>query len=177
MRISGLVLSIKGFTHMDQATVAEPVDLPVGLSNTVDVLKSKAKKKSVSIAVNVEPNLPKVLGFIGELNQVWANLIDNALDAVGQGGHIDITAGREGKRAVVHIVDNGTGIAPEIQQHMYEPFFTTKPVGQGTGQGLHIVRSLVIHNEGDINVQSRPGRTDFSVSLPIAAGPDAGAKA
>jgi signal transduction histidine kinase len=177
MRISGLVLSIKGFTHMDQATVAEPVDLPVGLSNTVDVLKSKAKKKSVSIAVNVEPNLPKVLGFIGELNQVWANLIDNALDAVGQGGHIDITAGREGKRAVVHIVDNGTGIAPEIQQHMYEPFFTTKPVGQGTGQGLHIVRSLVIHNEGDINVQSRPGRTDFSVSLPIADGPDAGAKA
>jgi signal transduction histidine kinase len=175
-RISGLVMSVKGWSHMDQATVAEPVDLPVGLSNTLDVLRSKARGKSVSIAVTVEPNLPRVTGFIGELNQIWGNLIDNALDAVGQGGHIDITAGREGTRVVVHIVDNGTGIAPEIQQHMYEPFFTTKPVGQGTGQGLHIVRSLVIHNEGDINVQSRPGRTDFSVSLPIASGPDAGAK-
>jgi signal transduction histidine kinase len=177
MRISGLVLSIKGFTHMDQATVAEPVDLPVGLSNTVDVLKSKARSKSVSITVTVEPDLPKVLGFIGELNQVWANLIDNALDAVAQGGHIDITAGREGRRVVVHIIDNGTGIAPEIQQHMYEPFFTTKPVGQGTGQGLHIVRSLVIHNEGDINMQSRPGRTDFSVSLLPADNADGGATA
>jgi signal transduction histidine kinase len=101
-------------------------------------------------------------------------LIDNALDAVGQGGHIEITAGWEGKRIAVHIIDNGSGIAPEIQQHMYEPFFTTKPVGQGTGQGLHIVRSLVIHNDGDINVQSRPGRTDFSVSLPAAVKADAG---
>jgi signal transduction histidine kinase len=170
MRISGLVLSIKGFTHMDQATVAEPVDLPVGLSNTVDVLKSKARNKSVSIAVTVEPNLPKAMGFIGELNQIWANLIDNALDAVPQGGHIDLTAGREGTRVVVHVIDNGTGIAPEIREHMFEPFVTTKPVGQGTGQGLHIVRSLVIHNEGDINVESRPGRTDFSVSLKIADG-------
>jgi signal transduction histidine kinase len=176
-RISAQVLLIKGFTHMDQAAVAEPVDLPVGLSNTIDVLKSKAKQKSVSISVTVEPNLPKVLGFIGELNQIWANLIDNALDAVGQGGHIDITVGQEGNRVVVHIIDNGTGIAPAIQQHMYEPFFTTKPVGQGTGQGLHIVRSLVIHNDGDINVQSRPGLTDFSVSLPMANGSDAGATA
>lgn len=177
MRISGLVLSIKGFTHMDQATVAEPVDLPFGLSNTVDVLKSKARIKSVSIALTLEPNLPKVMGFIGELNQIWANLIDNALDAVPQGGHVDIVAGRDGHRVVVQIIDNGTGIAPAIQQHMYEPFFTTKPVGQGTGQGLHIVRSLVIHNEGDINVQSRPGRTAFSVSLPIVNGADAGATA
>jgi len=174
MRISGLVLSIKGFTHMDQAIVAEPVDLPFSLGNTIDVLKSKARGKSVSITVNIDPHLPKVLGFVGELSQIWANLIDNALDAVEQGGHIEITAGWEGKRIAVHIIDNGSGIAPEIQQHMYEPFFTTKPVGQGTGQGLHIVRSLVIHNEGDINVQSRPGRTDFSVSLPAAVKADAG---
>ena len=168
MRISGLMLSIKGFSHMDQATVAEPVDLPVGLSNTVDVIKSKARMKSVAITVTIEPNLPKALGFIGELNQVWANLIDNAIDAVGQGGRVDITASREGQRVIVHIIDNGTGIAPEIQKHMFEPFFTTKPVGQGTGQGLDIVRRLVIHNNADINVESRPGRTDFNVSLPVA---------
>jgi signal transduction histidine kinase len=177
VRISGLVLSIKGFSHMDQATVAEPVDLALGLSNTVDVLRSKARTKSAAITVTIEPDLPKVLGFTGELNQVWANLIDNALDAVSQQGRIEIIAKRERQRVVVHIVDNGTGIAPEIQQHMFEPFFTTKPVGQGTGQGLDIVRRLVIHNNADINVESRPGRTDFSVSLPVVDGDNSGAPA
>jgi signal transduction histidine kinase len=176
MRISGLVLAIKGFTHMDQATVAEPVDLPVGLSNTVDVLKSKARTKSVAVTVNVEPNLPKVRGFVGELNQIWANLIDNALDAVAQGGRVEITANSERQRVTVHIIDNGSGIAAEIQPHMFEPFFTTKPLGQGTGLGLDIVRRLVIHNDADINVESRPGRTDFSVSFPRADVEDAGAK-
>jgi len=175
MRISGLVLAIKGFSHMDQATVAEAVDLPVGLRNTVDVLRAKARTKSVAITINVESNLPKVLGFVGELNQIWANLIDNALDAVAQAGRIEITTTRDQQRVIVHIIDNGTGIAPEIRQHMFEPFFTTKPIGQGTGLGLDIVRRLVIHNDGDINVESRPGRTDFSVSLPIAEGADTGA--
>ena len=170
-------MAIKGFTHMDQATVAEAVDLPVGLSNTIDVLKAKARKKSIAVSVTVEPDLPKVLGFVGELNQVWANLIDNSLDAVAQGGKVEITANRDRQRVVVHIVDNGTGIAAEIQQHMFEPFFTTKPIGQGTGLGLDIVRRLVIHNDGDINVESRPGRTDFSVSLPIAESAAGGAKA
>ncbi len=177
MRISGLVLAIKGFTHMDQATVAEPVDLPVSLSNTIDVLRSKARTKSIAISVSIEPNLPKVLGFVGELNQIWANLIDNALDAVAKGGRIEIAANHNRDRVIVHIVDNGTGIAPEIQQHMFEPFFTTKPVGQGTGLGLDIVRRLVIHNEGDINVDSRPGRTDFSVSLRAADSAGGGAQA
>jgi signal transduction histidine kinase len=177
MRISGLVLAIKGFSHMDQATVAEAVDLPLGLKNTIDVLRSKARTKSIAISLTVEPNLPKVLGFVGELNQIWANLIDNALDAVAQGGRIEISANRNQDHVIVHIIDNGTGIAPEIQQHMFEPFFTTKPVGQGTGLGLDIVRRLVIHNAGDINVESRPGRTDFSVSLPSANGTDGGAKA
>jgi signal transduction histidine kinase len=176
MRISGLVTAVKGFTHMDQATVAEPVDLPVGLSNTIDVLKSKARTKSIAVSVTVESNLPKVRGFIGELNQIWANLIDNALDAVAQGGHVDITASRERQRVIVHVIDNGTGIAPDIQQHMFEPFFTTKPIGQGTGLGLDIVRRLVIHNDGDINVESRPGRTDFSVSLPLDDSAEAAAR-
>src|SRR5205823_2161094 len=151
-------------------TVAEAVDLPVGLSNTIDVLRSKARTKSVAVTVTVEPDLPRVLGFIGELNQIWANLIDNALDAVAQGGRVDITANHERHRVVVHIIDNGAGIAPEIQPHMFEPFFTTKPIGQGTGLGLDIVRRLIIHNDADINVDSRPGRTEFTVSLPIAEG-------
>jgi signal transduction histidine kinase len=168
MRISGLVLSIKGFSHMDQATVAEPVDLALGLNNTVDVLRSKARTKSAAISVTVEPDLPKVLGFTGELNQIWANLIDNALDAVSQRGQIEIIAKRERQRVVVHIVDNGTGIAPEIQQHMFEPFFTTKPVGQGTGLGLDVSWRIVVKRHGgDLRVASQPGDTRFTVVLPL----------
>jgi signal transduction histidine kinase len=168
MRISGLVTAVKGFTHMDQAKVAEPVDLAQGLSNTVVVLKSKARSKSVAVAVDVEPGLPRVRGFAGELNQIWANLIDNALDAVSDSGRVDVLASREGRRVVVRVVDNGGGIPAQIHEQIFDPFFTTKPVGQGTGLGLDIVRRLVCHNDGEIAVESRPGRTEFRVLLPLA---------
>jgi len=168
MRISGLVQAIKGFTHMDQATLAEPVDLTLNLSNTVTVLKSKARAKSIAVAVNVEPDLPRVRGFVGELNQVWANLIDNALDAVADAGRVEVTAKRERQRVVVRVVDNGPGIPAEIRARIFDPFFTTKPVGHGTGLGLDIVRRLVSHNDAEIDVESRPGRTEFRVSLPLA---------
>jgi signal transduction histidine kinase len=168
MRISGLVLAIKGFTHMDQATVAEPVDLTSSLGNTVTVLKSKARTRSVAVAVQVESGLPRVRGFVGELNQIWANLIDNALDAVPDGGRVEVTATRERQRVVVRVVDNGAGIPAEARAHLFEPFFTTKPVGKGTGLGLDIVRRLISHNDAEIDVDSRPGRTEFRVSLPLA---------
>jgi signal transduction histidine kinase len=168
MRISGLVQAIKGFTHMDQATVAEPFDLTLNLSNTVTILKSKARAKSIAVAVNVDPDLPRVRGFVGELNQVWANLIDNALDAVADAGRVEVTAKRERQRVVVRVVDNGPGIPAEIRARIFDPFFTTKPVGSGTGLGLDIVRRLVSHNDAEIDVESRPGRTEFRVSLPLA---------
>ena len=168
MRISGLVMAIKGFTHMDQATVAEPVDLTLSLGNTVTVLKSKARAKSVAVEVTVEPGLPRVRGFGGELNQIWANLIDNALDAVPDSGRVEVTANRERQRVVVRVVDNGAGIPPEIRERLFEPFFTTKPVGKGTGLGLDIVRRLVSHNDAEIEVETAPGRTEFRVSLPLA---------
>lgn len=168
MRISGLVQAIKGFTHMDQATVAEPVNLSLNLGNTVTVLKAKARAKSIGVSVNVAPDLPCVLGFVGELNQIWANLIDNALDAAPQGGRVEVTANRERERVVVRVVDDGPGISPEILSRIFEPFFTTKSVGSGTGLGLDIVRRLVMHNDAEIEVESRPGRTEFRVSLPIA---------
>jgi signal transduction histidine kinase len=167
-RISGLVTAIKGFTHMDQATVAEPVDLVQGLGNTVAVLKSKARAKSAAVVVDVEPGLPRVLGFVGELNQIWANLIDNALDAVPESGRVDVLANRDHQQVVVRIVDNGTGIPAPIRERIFDPFFTTKPMGQGTGLGLDIVRRLVRHNDGDISVESQPGRTEFRVVLPLA---------
>ena len=112
-RISGLVTSVKGFTHMDQAAVAEPVDVLQGLSNTIAVLQSKARGKSASVGVKADPDLPRVYGFAGELNQVWANLIDNALDAVAESGHVEVSAARDGRQVAVRIVDNGSGIPQE----------------------------------------------------------------
>jgi signal transduction histidine kinase len=168
MRISRLVTAIKGFTHMDQATVAEPVDLVSGLNDTVAVLKSKARLKSISIAINLVDNLPRAHGFAGELNQIWANLIDNALDAAPESGHVEVTASPHGERVVVRVIDDGPGIPPEVRAQIFDPFFTTKGVGHGTGLGLDIVRRLARHNEAEITVESEPGRTEFRVSLPIA---------
>jgi signal transduction histidine kinase len=168
MRISGLVAAIKGFTHMDQAMVAEPVDLGPSLSNTVAVLRAKAHGKSIAVAIELEEGLPSARGFAGELNQIWGNLIDNALDAVPEGSRVNVLAKRVNQRVVVSIVDNGPGIPAGVREHIFEPFFTTKPVGQGTGLGLDIVRRLVMHNDGAIEVESVPGRTEFRVSLPIA---------
>jgi signal transduction histidine kinase len=168
MRISGLVILIKGFTHMDQAMVAEPVDLHTSLGNTVALHNAKARMKSASVTVALPQDLPRVRGFVGELNQIWANLIDNALDAIPESGHVDVTATCERQRVVVRIIDNGPGIPPEIRGRLFEPFFTTKPVGQGTGMGLDIVRRLISHNEAEIDVESVPGRTEFRVTLPVA---------
>lgn len=167
-RICELVSAVKGFTQMDRASVPEPVDLRRGLANTLAVLNSKAKAKSVGVSLNVENDLPAVHGFAGELNQVWSNLIDNALDAVDEGGQVDITARRERDRVVVRIIDNGHGIPVEIRDRIYDPFFTTKPVGKGTGLGLDIVRRLIQRHNGEIELESRPGRTEFSVTFPMS---------
>jgi signal transduction histidine kinase len=168
MHISSLVTAVKGFTHMDQANVAEPVDLGRGLGDTVAVLRSKAREKLVGVTLELEAELPKVRGFAAELNQVWGNLIDNALDAVAHGGRMEVLAARDNQWVVVRIVDDGPGIPNEIRGRIFDPFFTTKPQGQGIGLGLDIVRRLVKHNDGAIEFESRPGRTEFRVRLPIA---------
>ena len=174
MRISGLVIAVKGFTHMDQATVAEPVDVEQGLANTIAVLRAKATLKSASVVIEAEPGLPRVLGFVGELNQIWANLIDNALDAVAESGRVVAQAKRDGRRVVVRIVDDGPGMTAEVRKRIFDPFFTTKPMGQGTGLGLDIVRRLVQHNDGSVAVESEPGRTEFRVTLRLAESDGAG---
>ncbi len=165
LRISGLVTAIKGFTHMDQAVVAGPVSLPQGLRNTVAVLGAKARAKSATVVVQAEPGLPLARGFAGELNQIWANLIDNALDAIPEAGRVEVTANWADGRVIVRVIDNGAGIPPQLRERIFDPFFTTKPMGQGTGLGLDIVRRLVRHNEGEISVESQPGRTQFQVAL------------
>ncbi len=168
-RISELVHAVRGFTQMDRAAVPEPVNLSKGLSDTIAVLSSKAKGKSVKVALNIENGLPSVHGFGGELNQVWSNLIDNALDAVDSRGQIDVDARRERDQVVVRVIDNGHGVPSEIRDRVFDPFFTTKPVGMGTGLGLDIVRRLVQKHNGQIDVESIPGRTEFRVTLPISA--------
>ncbi|MDT7811536.1 MAG: hypothetical protein QOJ42_1452 [Acidobacteriaceae bacterium] len=167
MRISSLVYAVKGFTHMDQANAAEPVDLAPSLANTVTVLTWKAREKSVTVTLELEPELPKVRGFAAELNQVWGNLIDNALDAVDHGGRVDVRAIRENETVVVRIRDDGPGIPAELCDCIFDPFFTTKPLGHGTGLGLDIARRLARHNDGTIDFESHPGRTEFRVRLPI----------
>jgi signal transduction histidine kinase len=168
MRISSLVTAVKGFTHMDQANVAEPTDLGAGLGNTIAVLNAKACEKLVTVTLELEFNLPKVRGFAGELNQIWGILLDNALDAVAKGGRIEVRAIRENQNVVVRIVDDGPGIPKEVCGRIFDPFFTTKSMGNATGLGLDIARRLARHNDGAIDFDSQPGRTEFRVRLPIA---------
>jgi len=166
-RVHALVTAVKGFTYMDHATAPEPVDVAKGLTDTLAVMAAKARGKSVSVTLKLPTDLPRVRGFGGELNQVWANLVDNALDAVSQGGRVMVTARTEGHKVVVSVIDDGPGIPADVKNRIFDPFFTTKPIGKGTGLGLDIVRRLVHQNDGLIDVESVPGRTEFRVALPV----------
>jgi signal transduction histidine kinase len=167
-KIHNLVAAVKGFTFMDQATMPKPVDIRQGLADTLAVLNAKARGRSVSVSLDVPADLPRVPGFGGELNQVWANLVDNALDAAK--GRVEVAADHQGPSVVVRVVDDGPGLPAEIRERIFDPFFTTKPVGQGTGLGLDIARRIVRKHQGEIEVDSRPGRTEFRVTLPLDEG-------
>ncbi|MFC5861336.1 sensor histidine kinase [Acidicapsa dinghuensis] len=169
-RISNMVTAVKGFTHMDQANTAETVDLGMHLNNTIAVLHAKAAQKSVEVTLEIEPDLSPVYGFAAELNQVWGNLIDNALDAARPGGKVNVVvvAQRENRRVVVSVFDDGPGVPVDIRDRIFDPFFTTKPMGQGTGLGLDIVRRLLRHNDGGVDLIMHPGQTEFRVNLPVA---------
>jgi signal transduction histidine kinase len=167
-RVHELVTAVKGFTYMDRASSPEPVDLAKGLGDTLAVMAAKARTKSASLTVDVPADLPRVLGFGGELNQVWANLVDNALDAVAEGGRVSVAARADGSKVVVRVTDDGPGIPEDVRSRIFDPFFTTKPVGKGTGLGLDIVRRLLERNDGSIDLQSEPGQTEFRVTLPTA---------
>ncbi len=167
-KISDLVSAMKRLTHMDRAPVPEPVDVERGLRDTLMVLGHKARGKSVSVKIDVAPGLPRVNAVGGELEQVWMNVLDNALDAVDLGGHVSVTAKPEGHALIVRVIDDGPGIAPEHQERIFDPFFTTKAPGEGTGLGLEIARTHLRGHGGEIDFDSRPGRTEFRVTLPLA---------
>lgn len=166
-RISELVGAMKRLTHMDRAPVPEAMDIEQGLRDTLAILGHKARAKSVSVKIDVAPTMPRVHAIGGELNQVWMNLLDNALDAVGLAGHVSVTVKPEGHFAVVRVIDDGPGIAPEHKARIFDPFFTTKQPGEGTGLGLEVARARVRGHGGDIDFESRPGRTEFRVVLPL----------
>jgi signal transduction histidine kinase len=173
-RISELVAAIKRFTYLDQASAPKPVDVRRGLEDTLMMLNAKAKGKSITLALDVQPGLPQVQAFGGELNQVWMNLVDNALDAAPLGGHVTVSACRDPESITIRVLDDGPGIPEEIRERIFEPFYTTKRVGEGTGLGLDIVNRLVKRHAGEIDVVSKPGRTEFRVTIPLVLeSPDA----
>lgn len=165
-RISDLVAAVKGHTYMGRASVPEPVNVARGLNDTARIMSSKMRDKKVTVTIEVEPNLPPARAYGGELNQIWMNLIENALDAVPYGGAITIRVRKELDWIAVYVIDNGHGIPEDIKGRIFDPFFTTKPVGEGTGMGLDIVRRLVFKQNGEVDVQSEPGHTEFRVAIP-----------
>jgi signal transduction histidine kinase len=165
-RISDLVLAIKEYTYMDQAPV-QNVDIVKSLESTLTILNHKLKK---GVTVQREyQRIPLLVDSFGsELNQVWTNIIDNAIDAMGGKGELRVRIYRDAACVVVEIGDNGPGISPDVQTHIFEPFFTTKGVGEGTGLGLDTVQRIVKKHRGNIQVTSKPGDTLFQVWLPLS---------
>ena len=176
-RIYELVGAVKRFTHMDNLAGPDAVEVEPGLRDTLRVVASKARDKGAAVSLDMEPDLPRVYATGGELNQVWLNLIDNALDAIPREGRIEITARRELDQVVVRVIDNGPGIPSDILPQIFDPFFTTKPPGEGTGLGLEIARRLMRRYHGDITAHSRPGHTEFRVRLQVAKSGEAAATA
>jgi signal transduction histidine kinase len=164
-RIAELVKAVKSYSYMDQSPMQE-VDIHEGIESTLTMLGHKLK--NVTLVRAFDRSLPRIMAYGSELNQVWTNLIDNAIHAVNGTGKICVGTCREDDQLVVEIVDNGSGIPPDVQSHLFEPFFTTKPVGTGTGLGLIISNRIVADRHGgEIEFESRPGETRFKVRLPI----------
>jgi signal transduction histidine kinase len=163
-RISEIVKAVKSYSYLDRAPVQE-VDVHEGLDNTLVILRHKLKQ-GIHVSRDYAPDLPRIEAYAGELNQVWTNILDNAADALGGQGEIRLHTTQEDGRVVVEIEDNGPGIPPAIQSRVFEPFFTTKPPGVGTGLGLNIAYNIVQKHYGEIQLESRPGRTCFRILLP-----------
>ncbi|MFI5185760.1 MAG: ATP-binding protein [Chitinophagales bacterium] len=168
-RISNLVTAIKSHVHMDRTNELQPTNIHNDIDNTITLLGYKIREKNIIINKIYCKDLVDIPAYIGELNQVWTNIIDNAIYAVDKNGELTIETTCDNKNVKVKIIDNGGGIPKEIMSRIFDPFFTTKKVGQGTGIGLDLVNRIVKRHNGDIKVESAPGRTEFSVCIPVVA--------
>ena len=168
-RISSLVAVVKEYSHLDQAPSGD-IDVHDGLESTLVLLGHKMGA-GVEVVREYDRSLPRIPAYPSELNQVWTNLVDNALAAMDGSGRLTVRTARDGDAVLVEIADTGPGIPPEVQHRVFEPFFTTKGVGEGTGLGLDVSRRVVVsRHHGDIRVASSPGDTRFQVRLPIGQG-------
>jgi signal transduction histidine kinase len=164
-RISDLVQAIKEYSYMDQAAMKE-VDLHQGLENTLTILQHKLRA-GIKVVRQYDEGLPHICAYGGELNQIWTNLMANAIEAMHGKGELRVRTARELDRVLVEIGDSGPGIPPEVLPHIFEPFYTTKEVGEGTGLGLDTVCRIIRNHHGEIRVTSHPGDTRFQVYLPV----------
>ena len=173
-RVVSLVAAAKGFSQLDRALVIAELDVRQGLADTLTVMAHALRDRRVTLREEHGTDLPRVRGVAVELNQVWLNLIDNAVDAAGPGGTVTLRTRAHAHEVLVDVEDDGPGIPPDLVWRVFEPFFTTKPVGEGTGLGLDLVRRVVMGHGGDVTIQSAPGRTVFQVRLPAAVEGGAG---
>ncbi len=165
-RVVELVASVKGFSQLDRAQETAELDVRDGLADTLQVMAHALRDRQVTVRQDHAPSLPRVRGSEGQLNQVWLNLLDNAVDAAGAGGTVTLRTRAHETEVLIDVEDDGHGIPEAIVWRVFEPFFTTKQVGEGTGLGLELVRRVVMEHGGDVNVESAPGRTVFQVRLP-----------
>jgi signal transduction histidine kinase len=165
-RISNLVGAIKSHVHMDQTNELQPTDIHRDIENTLTLMGYKLRGKNIKVKKSFDENIEEVPAYVGELNQVWTNIIDNAIDALPQNGEITIETSSDDKNVYVKIIDNGPGIPQEIINRIFDPFFTTKKVGEGTGIGLDLVKRIIDHHNGEVKVDSKPGRTEFVICIP-----------
>jgi signal transduction histidine kinase len=164
-RVTELAQAVKSYAHEGQAGIQD-VDLNESIHTTMIMLKHKFREKNVRVVKDFGGGIPKLHCVCSGLNQVWTNLLDNALDAVPEGGTIGLKTSINGEEVQVSISDNGPGIPPEVQEHIFDPFFTTKPAGVGSGMGLGIVRKILEGYDGRLTLESAPGKTVFTVHIP-----------
>ena len=165
--ITTLVTAIKSHVHMDRSTDLQPTDVHRDIENVLTLVGHKLKHKKIKVYKNFDASLPKVPAYVGELNQVWSNIIDNAIYALPAQGELTIETSHSDDSIQVSITDNGSGIPKEIIHRIFEPFFTTKKMGEGTGIGLDLVKRVIEHHHGEVKVHSDPGRTTFEISIPL----------
>jgi signal transduction histidine kinase len=165
-RISDLVGAVRDYSYLDQGP-RQTVDIHEGLESALKLLAHKVRDRQVTIVRDLDPELPTVEASGSELNQVWTNLLDNAVDAVGAEGRITLRTRAHGARVLVEIGDDGPGIPVDLQTRVFDAFFTTKPVGHGTGLGLDVAQRIVIRHHGELRLESQPGDTRFQVLLPV----------
>ncbi len=165
-RITHIVKALKSYTYLDRSPV-QSVDIHEGLNNTLVMLRSRLNN-GISVECEYSKNLPRILAYGSELNRVWTNILDNAIDAMNENGRITIKTYKENQHLVVEIKDSGPGIPEEFQSKIFDPFFTTKPVGKGAGLGLNISHNIIVQkHKGEIKVKSKPGETCFQIKLPV----------